>query len=242
MIRFLFFITLSVLAMPCAVAVANTDSEALEVDPWIAAYIDSQGGRARLESLKSIYAESTIKVEGLDFDIQVRQWIITPDRFLMIQEDRSGRRLRQLVTGGVGYVSDSEQGDRAMSESELQSILNNSDLQRDLKMRESYSRIKMGDSVSFDDATYNSLVFYKADGAEEHWFLSEDGTLRQKTLISSSSFERKTISTERYSKYIEVDGFRFPSVIHYMSETVAWVLEITECEVNPFIDPALFEK
>ncbi len=220
-------------------------SSALEEDEKVDAvlqdYVDSQGGRDRLLTITSIEVDGIMKLESQGLRIPMAQKMQAPDRVYSIQHFPVLGEIRNALNGNQGWEWHPIAGERPLHYTEVDELLNDANLQRDLNLRGEYSSIRLGPPEIIEGNETIQLIFTDQDGKEEHWYFKSNGDLFQKIHLVSAGPESEFEATERYYDFEEEEGFRFPRKIRYLNPAYEAELTITELVINREIDPSFFE-
>lgn len=216
-------------------------AELSTVGPVIERYLESQGGSDALEDLRSlkIIGEITIESQGLEF--KVSQQVVAPDKSFTEQHFPGLGLIREVLNGELGWEWHPITGERPLEANEIENKIQETDLQRDLRLFELYDTIEFGDSEVIEGIETTQLIFTDFKGRKERWFFKSNGDLFQKIHTVSSGPDSEFESTDRYYDFQVTGSFRFPSRIKFINPTYIAELKITSCEINAEIDLATFE-
>ena len=211
------------------------------IDDILARYVDSQGGAERLQSISSIEVEGMMKLESQGLDIPMTQKMQAPDKVYTMQHFPGLGKIRNSLNGDRGWEWHPIAGERPLDYTEVDELLEDANLLRDLHLREEYSSIQLESPEVIEGIETTHLVFTHKEGDVEHWYFKSNGDLFQKIHRVSAGPESEFEATERYYNFETTDGFRFPRKIRYLNPAYEAELSITELVINREIDQSLFE-
>jgi hypothetical protein len=113
-------------------------------------YIESQGGRAVLESASTFELKGKLILDSQGLAIPVHQRIQSPDKVEFTQDFPVLGSIRTVVNGNHGWESHPIAGERPLDPEELQEMLNDAFLQRDLDLFDHYKSIRLGSPETID--------------------------------------------------------------------------------------------
>jgi hypothetical protein len=206
----------------------------------IARYIYLQGGEEKLSTLSTLKIEGEITIESQGLKFPVTQMIQSPDKSYTVQDFPSLGIIREVLNGEAGWEWHPITGERPLDPGEIRDKLKEADLQRDLKLFKYYKEIKFGQPEQIEGHETIHLILLDEEGRKEHWYFLENGDLFQKIHTVSSGPESEFETTDRYYDFETIDGFRFPTRVHFINPVYLAEFRITDCEINVPIDPEVF--
>lgn len=219
----------------------NPPDERAAVEEIIERYIASQGGRERMNSLRRMELEGRMELKSQGLNIEVRQKLQTPDKVFMVSEVPGLGTVRQILNGDQGWEKHPLTGTRSMEEREVNDLLREADLQRDLRLFEVYKQIRLAEPEEIEGHMTRHLVFLDANGKEEHWYFKENGDLFQQVRDVPIGPGGEVEIRQRHYDFTTVEGFRFPKLVRLYHPAFEAELTITQCRINPEFDPAIFQ-
>ncbi len=212
-----------------------------EIEDVLVRYVDSQGGRKRLLTISSIEVDGIMKLESQGLAIPIAQKIQAPDKVYTMQHFPVFGKIRNSLNGTKGWEWHPIAGERPLHYTEVNELLEDANLQRDLNLRAEYAHIQLGAPEVIEGIETTQLIFTDEDGKLEHWYFKPNGDLFQKIHIVSAGPESEYEATERFYDFEETDGFRFPRRIRYINPAYEAELTIRELVINREIDQSFFE-
>ncbi len=212
-----------------------------KVDAVLQDYVNSQGGRERLLTITSIEVDGIMKLESQGLRIPMTQKMQAPDKVYTVQQFPVLGEIKNSLNGNQGWEWHPIAGERPLDHTEVDELLDDANLQRDLNLRDEYSSIRLGPPEIIEGIKTIQLIFTDEDGREEHWYFKSNGDLFQKIHVVSAGPESEFEATERYYDFEEEEGFRFPRRIRYLNPAYEAELTITELVINREIDQSYFE-
>ena len=213
------------------------DSEARAA---IARLIEMTGGAEKLASLKTLRLHLRTKQEGVETLIE--QDTVFPDKqVLIIMYDRG--TIRQVLTPEAAFL---QMGVRKQDLPPKQRDVMAAALKCDFlsvlqhAADPKYTFTTRGkENLGQIEAT---IVEINADGAMARWFIGPDGTLLQDERAASGDPAAIKYTT-RYSRWQSFDGLTLPTRQRLFSNGTEQARTIVDdVEVNPPVDPKLFQK
>lgn len=220
---------------------SEVNDEDATIDTLLQAYVDSQGGRERLLTITSLEVKGTTTLESQGISVPTIQILQTPDKVYTRQDFPSLGIITNRLNGRRGWEWHPIAGERPLDPAEVEEYLDDTDFERDLRLREEYAGVRLGKPEVIEGIETTQLVFTDDDGKEEYWFFKANGDLFQKIHIVTSGPESEFEATERYYELTMEDGFRFPRRIRYIHPAYEAELVITELVINREVDQSLFE-
>ena len=219
---------------------SNSMEEDEKVEAMLQGYVNSQGGRERLLTITSIEVDGIMKLESQGLRIPMAQKVQAPDKVYTMQDFPVFGEIRNSLNGNQGWEWHPIAGERPLDYTEVDELLDDANLQRDLNLRDEYSSILLGPPEIIEDIQTTQLIFTDEAGKVEYWYFKSNGDLFQKIHIVSAGPESEFEATERYYDFEEEEGFRFPRKIRYLNPAYEAELTITELVINREIDQCYF--
>lgn len=224
-----------------AASASGFEDEHAFVDAVLARYIDSQGGPEILASISTFEISGTMALDSQGLTIPIYQKLQSPDKLVSVQEFPVLGSVKNVLNGKAGWEWHPIAGERPLDLTEIKELLDDSNLQRDLNLREEYESIVWGPSEIIEEIETIHLIFTDEDARVEHWYFKENGDLFQKIHTVSVGPDSEFESTERFYDFEWQDGFRFPRTIHYINPAYTAKLSIARCLINQEFDPEIFK-
>ena len=236
----LFFCTLLYLVANLLSA-SQTSREEETIDAILQAYIESQGGAERLQTITSLEVEGTMVLDSQGLDIPILQKLQAPDQAYTRQDFPGLGIIENRLDGNRGWEWHPIAGERPLAPLEVEELLDDTDFQRDLNLREEYQSIRLGAPEVIEGIQTSHLIMVDDRGREEHWYFKDNGDLFQKIHTISAGPESEFEATERYYDLEEDNGFRFPRRIRYLNPAYEAELTIIDLVINRKMDASVFE-
>jgi len=222
-------------------------------DEIIEKHLAAIGGRAALAKLESRIARGTmsVSVQGIDIAGPVEIYAKAPNksrtysRFDLSQMGAGEVVVDQRCDGKTAFVSNTMQGDKELSGSQLQSMLNSSVFPTQLlSYKEAGAKAELTGKEKVGDRTaYVVLYTPKAGLPSKQYFDTE--TYQILRIVAKMDIPELGGETEQvvdFSDYRDVDGVKisFKQALVNSMQTVAITLQ--SVEHNKPIDDAMFSK
>jgi hypothetical protein len=211
---------------------SNVDENRTLIHEVLEKYIASQGGRDVLASASTFELKGKLILDSQGLQIPLRQRIQSPDKVEFIQDFPVLGSIRTVINGNQGWEWHPISGERPLDADELQEMLNDANLQRDLNLFDAYKSIQLGKPETIEGINTIHLIFIDNRDREEHWFFKENGDLFQKIHWVASGPESAYESRDRFYDFQTVEGFRFPRTIRFFHPTHEAELRIEELVLN----------
>ncbi len=226
-----------------AKAATSTNSEGKEL---IAKVIQGLGGEARLKSVKSLREKSTLlaKTPQGDMSMEIEELAAFPDRLWEKMITPMGEMV-MVVSPAVAFMK-SPQGSQDLPGAQKEAGL------QELK-RHPVFVAQHADDPKFIFAAGGvekigeieaQILDVNADGVQARWYVDpQTGHVLRTSAQSTGIRGELSLQVIDYSEWKDVDGLKMPfkrKITEGGSE--AGSLDIKEVQINPTIDPTLFEK
>ncbi len=240
------------LAAAIVILVAG-QAQAQTGDDVIEKHLAAIGGRAALAKLESRIARGTmtISVQGVELSGPIEMYAKAPNkqrtfaRFDLSAMGAGEMVVDQRFDGKAGYRSNTMQGDRDLTDSELQSMQNNAAFPTPLlnyKQAGGKAELAGKDKIG-DRAVYLVLLTPKAGVPTMHYFDAETyQLLRVVTKVQVPEMGGDLEQTIDFSDYRDVDGVKVPFTESIMSTVQAMTIRMSTIEHNKPIDETMFSK
>lgn len=238
------------------VLVCGGQARAQTADDVIEKYLAAIGGRPALAKLETRIARGTMSVTmgGMEVSGPIEAYNKAPNksrtytRFDLSQ--LSGGTMGEVVVdqrcdGKAGFVSNTLQGDKDVSGSQLQSMLNSTVFPTPLlNYKETGGKVELSGKDTLNDrAVYIVLYTPKAGFPFKHYFDAETyQLLRVTTKIEAPELGGESEQTIDFRDYRDVDGIKVPFAETITNSMQALSIVLTSVEHNKPIDEAMFSK
>jgi len=204
------------------------------------------GGEAKLGSIKSLKAKLTVtqKTAQGELSMPMETVIIFPDR-LHAEMHPSGMTMDIVVTAESAFMSVPGQGDRDMPASQKDETLDQ------IKRDPIFITSHLNDSKVFFNAAGSEkvgeiearIVDVNSEGASVRWFVDpQSGRILKETYTAASQHGPVPGETDM-ENWKEIGGLNLPTLrINKQNGEESSRSEYVSLEINPTVDPKLFEK
>jgi len=240
----------SVLAVT-VLALAALQAQAQTADEVIEKHLAALGGRAALGQLQSRIATGTmtISMQGMQFSGPVEIDAKAPNKGRMqARLDLSAAGVGEAVIetrcdGKVGWMGNSVQGDREITGSQLQNMLNATFPTPLLNYKEAGAKIELVGKDKVGDHT--ALVIQltpKAGPVLKQYFDAETYLLLRSIVTVDIPELGPTEQSTDTQDYRDVDGVKVPFTVVLANSMQTVTIALTKVEHNTPLDDAIFAK
>ena len=235
------------IAIPQAGAAASTAPPAAsnaEGKALLAKVIAAAGGEAKLKSIKALRRKVTLQLKAQGTSIESDSMLVAPDKVRTVLTTPQGE-MTMVVSPGDSFMSFGPMGVRPMPASQKEDNLNN--LQRELwfiaqhENDPQYTFTALGkEKVGDLEAT---VLDVRIGSQQVRWFVDPASGHVVRAEFQGISAQGAVTQVVDLSDWKTVDGLTLPFHSEVTSNGAPTAsVTITSVEVNPAIDPKLFEK
>ena len=240
-------------SMAAAIALTGASSvQAQTADEIVEKHLAAMGGRAALSKLTSQVAAGSVQIsaQGADFGgtIEISRKAPNKSRTLM-KLDLSALGGSEMVVdqrcdGKTAFASNSLQGDREITGSQLQNMLNASFPSPLLTYKEAGARIELqGQDKAGGRAAFVLLYTPKAGPASKLFVDTETFLLaRSVTTLDVPAAGGTVEQTTELGDYRVVDGVKTAFSVTVAGAAQTIIITLTKAEFNTPIDDAVFNR
>ncbi len=221
-------------------------------DDIVERYLAAVGGRAALTKLESRSAKGTIAVSaaGVDLVGSAEAYNKAPNksrtyfRLDLSQMGAGEMIIDQRCDGKSVFLSNSMQGDRDITGSQLESILNNTFPTPLLNYKQADAKAELAGKDKVGDKPVDVVLFTpKAGPAVKEYFDSGTGLLlRTSVTIDVPELGGPMPTTTDLLDYREVDGVKVPFELRITNSAQAITVKLQSVEHNKPMDDAMFSR
>lgn len=204
-------------------------------------FIEASGGVEAYKKIKTRVAvgEMTMPAQGIKMAIKLSQK--APDKIHMEQEIKGLMNGKQGYDGKEGWAEDTLLGFRKLEGAELAQLTRESNINRELNLKEDFPTMKVLPDAQLDDKTVSVIEATSKDDKKETWFFSQDTHLMVKMEQKMSLGPQGEIDVIiLLNDYKEVDGIKLPMTSEVKNPAFTGVLKMTSIKHNEELDDKLF--
>ena len=210
-----------------------TIPEGLTVEAIIEKYIESIGGKAKLEAAKSYAMTAAAEMQGMKLELEMKK--TTNNQFMQDVKMMGNSMSKQVLNGDGGYMV--AQGQRKdLSEEEVIKIKEESTLFPELNYANLDGISLEGMEMVGDKNTYK----LKVNDKKSAFYDVETGLKLQEVNIAEMQGQQMT-STSNYENYREVDGILFPFKLIQTIGPQNFEFIVSEIKINDGVSDVDFE-
>jgi len=235
-----------------AQAQAAVQAQLPTADDVVEKHLAALGGRAALAKLESRIATGTITIamQGMQFSGPVEIYAKAPNKgrmFARLDLSAAGAGevvIEQRCDGKVGWSSDSLQGERDITGSRLQAMLNETFPTTFLNYKEAGAKIEVvGKDKVGDRAAYVILYTPKAGPATKEYIDADSyQLLRSIVTVDVPEIGSAVEQTSDMQDYRDVDGVKVPFTLVITNSMQVITVSVAKVEHNKPIDETMFSK
>ncbi len=220
--------------------------ETPKADPKAHALIDTlieaTGGKEAIEKIETrvVKGEMAMAAQGIAITMTVSQK--APNKVFVKQSVAGLMEATQGFDGEKGWSKDSILGFRLLEGAELEQLKRESNIRRELQLKEEYPIMKMLPDAEVAGKKAHVIEAQTADGKKETWFLdAETGLLSQMQQSMSLGAQGEIEVTILFGDYQEVDGIQIPMTAEIKNPAFNGKLKFTEVKHNVPLEETLFQ-
>ena len=206
--------------------------------------VNASGGREKLNSVKSTYAEIKTKVvQGQEMEMMMKMWTKGDDKFYMEQEIM-GMTMKIGIDGGKGWmVNPMAGGAQDLPAEQLSAIKNQNKRDPGLNMftnwkEEGYKCEDLG-TVDVDEKKCNKVKVTEKDGSSVIYYIDAITNLIHKFEGSEQGMSIVVF----FKQYQKKDGMFVPKKMEtHVNGELAATMDFIKLETNIQIDDSKFKK
>ena len=231
--------TLTLAAKPAAEVdkVDNSKAHAL-IDKMVVA----TGGEEALKKIKTRVAEGELTMKAQGFKMQIKISQKAPNKVYAEQSMPGGMDVKRGYDGVKGWEENTLLGFRELSGPELEELKRQSDIKRELRLKEDYPTMKLLPSEEVNGKKAHVIEATAKDGAKETWYLDAETSLliksREKINLGPLG---KVDATLFFKDYKEIDGIKLPMAVEVKNPAFEMTVKLNSVKHNVELDDKLFE-
>ena len=249
MVKPLAVASMVLLAIPAVAAQTPASPTADEV---IEKSLVALGGRAALGKLKSraMSGSITLSTPAGNVSGTIEVWNAAPNKMrTLIKVDLTALgagplTMDQRFNGKTGYVIDTLQGNRDMTDKQADSLRNGTFPTPLLTYKDNGTSVRLTGKEKVGDRDAYVLVFEPVSGAAARQYIDAETYLPIKGVIKVDvpQLGQELEQTTELADYREVDGVKVPFRVSASSAVQSYTVQVTKLEHNVAIDEAFFSK
>ena len=206
--------------------------EGVNVNTVLNKYIETIGGKEKLESVASLAMMAEGEMQGMKLNLELKK--TSKDQFMQDIKVMGNSMTKQVLNGNQGYII--MQGQRKeMSAEEIKKVKEESMLFPELRYLDSDVSLESIEDIDGKKA-------YKIKVSEEKYIFYEVETGLLAQVVTSTEMGGQTMtSTISYSDYQEISGIQFPFTISQTMGPQKLDFAVKEMKVNEGILDSDFE-
>ncbi len=239
-------------ALAMAGALWASLAQAQTVDEVIERHLAAVGGRAALAKLETRVAAGTVTIstQGISLAGSLEVYAKAPNKSRTLikldfsQFGAAEMTIDQRCDGKTAYASNSMQGDREITGSQLQTMLNESFPSHFLNYKAAGATVELvGRDKVGDRAAYVLLYTPKVGSAVREYVDAETYLpLRTVEKVTAAEMGGEVEQTSEMSDFRDVGGFKIPFSISTVNPTQTITITVKRVEHNTPIDDAMFSR
>lgn len=221
----------------------NYDAPAVEkvtVASVMNKYFEAVGGKAAIEGLKSLSAESSVEVQGNQ--VFVSQKIVSPDKYAMsMTHPQAGEVFRMAISGNKGVISQMGQSQDVPAEM-LEDQMMQADLQADLHPEKFGFTAKVKGIEKVDGKECFVIEKTNTKGTKVTSYFDKATGLKIKENMVNAKGDATTILYDNYKPVKNGNGYKAPFSLKIQSATQGnQEVKIEKMEANATIKDSVFK-
>ncbi|MGH9832027.1 MAG: photosynthetic reaction center cytochrome c subunit family protein [Blastocatellia bacterium] len=210
------------------------------VDAILDHYIQSLGGKAALERVKTRVMTGTMVTQG-GMKAPLEVYEKAPNKTLTIF--RAPHGVNQMgFNGAIGWTKTPEQGLREEAGEQLDFIKSEAEFHKGLKLKNRYSRLTLLGQTQLDNREAYVIEASSPRGQPEKlYFDRQSGVLVRQDRVMERGQEKMLLQIY-FEDYRTVDGVKLPFAIRRARPNFTWTYQFDEIKLNAPLDDAKFNK
>ncbi|HEX8766566.1 MAG TPA: hypothetical protein VF740_15460, partial [Candidatus Acidoferrum sp.] len=230
----------AILLIGCpGIAMAQSDSTLPTVDSVLDRFVQALGGRAALESIKSMVFTGELTISQLKTTGNTTEYFKYPNFFAFVAEIPGYGKVRTVYDGKTAWNIDPKGGITEISGPELADISRRSDIHWNLKLKEFYPGLKVTGRDKVDGIDAWTLEATVDGWTYRLYFDSATGLLVR---FDTDTHKPAGDSSVLIADYRDVGKVRFAYSASMASSGGGWSRKLSEVNFNVPIDDAIFAR
>ncbi|MEM7672436.1 MAG: hypothetical protein AAF212_03755 [Verrucomicrobiota bacterium] len=211
----------------------------LTADAVIERLIEASGGEATIKALRTMEATFLVEMPGAGLSFQSKLISKHPGMIYLEQVIPGAGSIKQGYNGIIGWSSDPIQGDRELTEGEIEELSRDAGPQGSLQLKEKYP---IRSVISETDTEVALSLQKSSDSAAEKWvFSKKTGLLTSVEAISDMGPLGQLPLKMFFSDYEKIKGLVMPRVTEVENPGIKIKMVLQDFASNTEVDPKIFD-
>ncbi len=234
-----FITSLALAEKPAATA------EAPKADPKAHALIDKMveaiGGEEAIKKIRTRVAKAAMSMPAQGISISMTLSQKAPNKVFVVQEVAGLMKVEQGFDGEKGWAKDTIQGLREVKGVELEQLKRESNINREIRLKEDYPTMKLLPEEKDGEKTLLVIEAVSKDDRKETWYFDAESSLltKMKQKMSMGPMGELDV-TLIIDDYREVDGVKLPFKTEIRNAAFKAELVVEEVKHNVDLEDSLF--
>lgn len=211
-------------------------------DEILAGYVEALGGKAAVEKITSRFSKGTLEIPSAGATGSFESYEKFPNKSLAIIVLNGFGEICQGFDGTVAWSQDPQSGLREKNGVELASVKRDSDIHKDLKLRQLYPKMEVQGKEKVGEKDAFVIVATPQEGAAEKWYFDTQTHLLMRSDTETEGPQGKVPVESYYEDYREVDGIRIPFTLKHSNPVFSIVTHLQEVKHNVPVEDEKFAK
>jgi outer membrane lipoprotein-sorting protein len=212
------------------------------VDQILDKYVAALGGKEAIQKITTRVAKGTFAMEQMPGDATTEIYQKAPDKIFTDTESPSFGVYKRGYNGTVGWQDTPQTGLADVTGSQLADMKRGADLYGDIHLKELYPKMTLKGKESVDGHDAYVIAATAKDGSPETWYFDVDSGLKVRNQSQAEGPNGPVDVDTKLGDYREVDGVKFPFLLHQSFGEFAFTIKLTDVKQNVPIDDAKFDK
>jgi hypothetical protein len=210
------------------------------VDAIFDHYLQSLGGKAALERVKTRVMTGTMVTQG-GMKAPLEVYEKAPNKTLTIFRAPHGTN-QMGFDGATGWTKTPEQGLREEAGEQLDFIKSEAEFYKELKLKDRYSRLTLFGLAQLDNREAYVIEAAPPRGqSDKLYFDRQSGLLVRQDRVMERGQEKMLLQVY-FEDYRTVDGVKLPFAIRRARPNFTWTYQFDEIKLNAPLDDGRFNK
>ena len=222
-----------------AVPQATTSNPTL--DQVLEKYVQALGGKAVVEKLTSRIMKGAVENPATGETGSIEVYKKAPNKEVSTLNMPSFGLSTRGYNGSVGWTFDPDSGPGDMSASDLAAMKLESDLHREIRLKELFPDMALAGTTKVGDADAYVVNAPQPGGTEKLYFDTRSGLLVRDDVPAATEGGNTTIQSV-FEDYRDVNGVKLPFTVRQTSPDFDLVIKYTDIKHDVPIEDSKFEK
>lgn len=221
---------------------ASTAEALPSVDQILDKYVAALGGKEAVLKISSRVAKGTLELDQMAGEATTEIYQKAPNKMFTDTESPSFGAYIRAYDGTKGWQDTPQTGLDDVTGGQLASLKRSAEFYGDINLKELFPKMSLKGKESVDGHDAYVVEAVAEDGSPETWYFDANTGLRVRIISQTEGPDGTTEVDTQLGDYREVDGIKYPFLIHQSLGMIAYTIRLAEVKQNVPIDDAKFAK